>query len=520
YVPPEEALLYFILWLTLVVAIPVALVIAGNLLTGRDPALLLSAALVARLRAAARFCEGQPGADRQLFELAREGTSGLLKLRHLAGLLHKSRTTTPVAEIERLLLLLLAIRRVGADGDRLIPVAHFCRETAQALEAGASALPEAPEIALTGAAQPLGHQITLALQAIRKPPSPVHPDGQEPRRLLVPDAFTNPEYIRFALKVTLAVMLAYFTMDMLDWPGIHTIIITCFFVALGTVGESLHKATLRLSGCIVGGTLGILTILVLMPLMTDLGQLLLLVAAATFVAAWIGFGSERIAYAGWQLGLAFYLSTFQGFGPTLDMETARDRIVGLLLGNITIFVIFTTIWPVSVAGAARANLVKAVEHLAALFRSEEAETPHRAGFIEAIAQARAVMINEPFETRAVLTAHGRRPIDAGILAQVQAWLVPIAVILDLRREVPKSSDTAAYQVALAAWFQRAATWIRDGSGAGEIIGSLPEPPETTEPLGVWCRVLYQDIRAVLAQVGPKARPAPDVAPGGLSLARP
>ncbi|MBV8399103.1 MAG: hypothetical protein JOZ17_10225, partial [Acetobacteraceae bacterium] len=49
YVPPEEALLYFILWLTLVVAIPVALVIAGNLLTGRDPALLLSAALVARL---------------------------------------------------------------------------------------------------------------------------------------------------------------------------------------------------------------------------------------------------------------------------------------------------------------------------------------------------------------------------------------------------------------------------------------------------------------------------------------
>jgi multidrug resistance protein MdtO len=254
-----------------------------------------------------------------------------------------------------------------------------------------------------------------------------------------------------------------------------------------------------------------------MPLMTDLGELLLLVAAVTFVAAWIGFGSERISYAGWQIGLAFYLSTFQGFGPTLDMQTARDRVVGLLLGNILIFVIFTAIWPVSVAGVARANLVKAVEHLAGLFQSEEAEATHRAGFLEAIAQAREIMINEPFETESVLTAHGRRPIDAGILAEVQALFVPIAVILELRREMPKSVDIEAYHAALAAWFQRAAAWIRDGSGAAEITESLPEPAEATEPLGVWYRVLDQDIRAILAQVGPQARAAPGAAPGALGL---
>jgi multidrug resistance protein MdtO len=207
----------------------------------------------------------------------------------------------------------------------------------QALEVPAPLLPEVPEIILPGAAQPLGHRTTLALQAIREPHPPSQPVTQESRRLLAPDAFTNPEYIRFALKVTLAVMLAYFAMEMLDWPGIHTIIITCFFVALGTVGETVHKSMLRLLGCSVGAVLGIGTILLLMPLMTDLGQLLVLVAAVTFVAAWIGFGSERIFYAGWQIGLAFYLSTFQGFGPTLDMQTARDRVVGLLFGNILIF---------------------------------------------------------------------------------------------------------------------------------------------------------------------------------------
>ncbi len=518
YIPPEEALLHFLLWLALAVAIPVALVIIGNLLTGRDPALLVRTALVARLRAAARFCERQPEADRELETLAREGTAGLLKLRHLASLLHRSHQPAPVVEIQRLLVLLLAVKRVGDDRDQLIPVAQFCREAAQALEVGAAIFPAAPELTLAGAAQPLGNQIALALRTIRARPAPAQPVTKEPRQLLSPDAFTNPEHTRFALKVTLAVMLAYFAEDMLDWPGIHTIVITCFFVSLGTVGESVHKAALRLSGCILGGVLGIGTILLLMPLMTDLGGLLLVVAPVTFLAAWIGFGSERVSYAGWQLALAFYLSTFQGFGPTLDMETARDRIVGILLGNVIMFVIFTTIWPVSAARVVRANLVEAVEHLAALFRVDEAEETHRAGFAQAIAQARATVVNEPFETEAVLTADGRRPIDAGILAQVQALFVPISIILDLRRHIPKSTAIVTYHAALASWFQSVAAWIGNERGLSQSIASPPELPEATEPLGVWHRVLDQDIRAILAQVGPQAQSAPNATPGGLSLA--
>jgi multidrug resistance protein MdtO len=415
----------------------------------------------------------------------------------------------------------VAVKRVGQEAecwDRLVPVAQFCQQAAQALEDGASVLPEVLEITLPGDARPLGNRIVLALQEIREPPAPAHPLTQEPRRLLVSDAFTNPDYTRFALKVTLAVMLAYFAEDMLDWPGIHTMVITCFFVSLGTVGDSLHKATLRLSGCIVGAVLGIGTILLLMPAMTYLGQLLLVVAVVTFLAAWIGFGSERIAYAGYQIGLAFYLCTFQGFGPMLDMETARDRVIGILLGNIIIFVIFTTIWPVSAAGVARASLAKAIEHLAALFRADEAEAAHRAGFTEAIAQARAVMVTEPFETQAVLAADGRRPIDAGILAQVQALFVPVAVIRDLRRQLPKSVDIGTYQAALECWFKRAAAWIRDGTDAAEITQSRPEPPEATEPVGVWYRLLDEDIRSILAQVAPEARAAPDAAPGELRLA--
>ncbi|MBV8457222.1 MAG: FUSC family protein [Acetobacteraceae bacterium] len=519
FVPPVEALLRFLLWLVLVVAIPVALVIIANLLTGRDPAQLLRAGLVERLRAAAGFCDGQPGADRKLAALALEGTTGLLKLRHLSGLLHKSTSPVPVAEIQRLLLLLLTVKRVGGNMEDLAAVAQFCREAAQALEQRAPVLPQVPEVELPGVVGPLGHRITVQLQAIREPPAPEHPVSEQPRRLLAPDAFTNPEYTHFALKVTLAVMLAYFAEDMLDWPGIHTIVITCFFVSLGTVGETLHKAILRLSGCIVGAALGLATILALMPLMTNLGDLLLVVAPVTFLAAWIGFGSERISYAGWQIGLAFFLSTFQEFGPTLDMATARDRVVGILLGNIIIFVIFTAIWPVSAAGVVRDHLARAVEHLAALFRTDEGEAAHRAGFADAVVQARAIMVNEPFETRTVVAADGRgRPVDAVILAQVQALFVPVAAILDLRRQIPTSSAIAAYQAALASWFDRAAAWIRDGSAADEITRGLPEPPQTAEPAGFWHRLLDEDIRAILAQIGPEARTAANTAPGELGLA--
>ena len=41
FIPPEEALVRFLLWLSLAVALPIILVIVANLLTGRDPARLL-----------------------------------------------------------------------------------------------------------------------------------------------------------------------------------------------------------------------------------------------------------------------------------------------------------------------------------------------------------------------------------------------------------------------------------------------------------------------------------------------
>ena len=535
--PPEEALVRFLLWLSLAVALPIILVIVANLLTGRDPARLLYQALAERLATAARFCTGESGAERRLEAQAFEGTAQLHKLHHLAGLLHRGRPrlvwgASLIDEIGRLGLLLLAWLRVGGDArDPLVPAAVACRRAERALQHEEAPSAEPVTLTATGAAQPVADRISRALRAIEETLAGAAA-GQEARgaakathRLLAADAFTNPEYARFALKVTMAVMICYFAMSMTDWPGIHTCVITCFFVALGTVGDTIHKATLRFIGCLIGAALGLGSILLLMPLMTDLGDLLLLLAPVTLLAAWVASGSERIAYAGLQISLAFYLVVLQGYGPTIDMYTARDRTIGILFGNIVIFVIFTTIWPVSVANIVRTNLAKALEQLAALMGlgagadgevSQAARSAAEMAFGQAITQARAVLVNDPFETSEVRRAAGRRPIDAAVVEQVGRLFIPVSAILDLRTDLaghdlpqPMHDAIRAHHQAQGAWFQQAASWTRSGEGAGEVSGSLPEPPPLSGPgdhlaaFATWYRLLHEDIRKILDEVGPQ-----------------
>jgi len=216
------------------------------------------------------------------------------------------------------------------------------------------------------------------------------------------------------------------------------------------------------------------------------------------------------------------------------MYTARDRTIGILFGNIVISVIFITIWPVSVANVVRMHLARALEQLAALLAlrvrgdsevSQSARSAADAAFGQAIAQARAVLVNDPFETSEVRRAAGSRPIDAAVVEQVGRLFIPISAILDLLtdmagHDLPQLTQDAirAYHQALAGWFRLAASWTRSGEGAGEVVDGLPEPPTLPGPgdhltaLATWYGVLHQDICKILEEVGPQPRPvtAPSV----------
>ena len=531
-VPPEEALVQSLLWLSVVVAMPVALVVAANLLTGRRPAALLRAALGDRLAACADFCDGRPGAAAALAASAR-GDQRLVALQtrlHAAsGPAAGPDYAVAVRETQRLALALLAWPilarhegRNGQDDPRLRPFGAWCQTTASAFRPGGTVTLE-PPAAMPGddAARPLAVEIDRAAQgishALAGTATPAVRGDAEPRPgLISSQAVHDPETARYALKVTLAVMLCYAAEELLDWPAIHTCVVTCFFVSLGTLGETLHKATLRIFGALVGGGLGILTILLLMPVMTDLGDLLLALAAVTLLSGWIATGSERISYAGWQIGLAYYLTVLQGYGPTLDMQTARDRVIGIVLGNAIVLLVFTSLWPVRGMAAARRPLAAAVVALAGLMRLErldarEADRRRRllqADYGTAMNRVRGLVASSGFEPAPLRRAAGR-PLDAGALEALDGILLDMSVILNTRDDpqckAATSTDrqaTLAYHDAVADWLERCAGAVRDAEAVATLAPGMPSPPQAaTSGLparAIWYGVLDRDLRSIVA----------------------
>ncbi|GAA5628577.1 hypothetical protein Brsp05_03876 [Brucella sp. NBRC 12953] len=220
--------------------------------------------------------------------------------------------------------------------------------------------PQLAEDALTGGA---AKAIRQALNTLAGQQEPHYKKGAG-ERFFAADAFTNPAYQRFALKTTLAAILCYMFYAAINWQGIHTAMVTCYVASLGTAGDTLHKLALRIAGCLIGAVIGVASIIFLMPQMESVGGLMLLVFFVALLAAWVAGGSEKLSYAGVQIGLAFTLTVLQGFGPTTDMDTARDRILGVLVGNLAVYLVSTLIWPAPVVTVIRQHLAQAARKIA------------------------------------------------------------------------------------------------------------------------------------------------------------
>ena len=174
---------------------------------------------------------------------------------------------------------------------------------------------------------------------------PVSEHRAKPKSLFVPDAFTNPAHVQFALKVTLAAMFCYIVYSAIDWNGISTAFITCTFIALESTEATLYKGTLRIVGCLIGGALALFTIVFLMPHMETIVSLLVVTALVSAIGGWVVTGSQRISYAGLQIAYAFFISVFQGYAPDADLDNVRNRVVGILFGLTVTAVVFKYIWP-------------------------------------------------------------------------------------------------------------------------------------------------------------------------------
>jgi uncharacterized membrane protein YccC len=212
-----------------------------------------------------------------------------------------------------------------------------------------------------------GAGLTVVLNLLFLPDAPGLPEHlPKSRSFFVSDAFTNPAHVHFALKVTFAAMFCYIFYMAIDWPGLHTALITCTFIALESTGATLHKGVLRIGGCVIGGALALFTIVFLMPHMETIASLVVVVACAAAIAGWVATGSELVSYGGLQLAFAFFYSVFQGYAPDTDLDNVRNRVVGILLGLIVTGLVFQYIWPERTIDRLRAALRAALQQLARL----------------------------------------------------------------------------------------------------------------------------------------------------------
>jgi multidrug resistance protein MdtO len=326
--PGPEPIVRAVLWVWVAVVYPAGVAVGVNLvLLPADPEPVLRREVVARLRSVARGLAPQRDSDeaqdvaKELTAFSAQGTTPLTRLMRLAELRDSSLAPMRVERMAKIHLLmrlvdsaaLLAdtpVRRSSEEQARLLDLAAECERYAESVATGGKPLPlrvGRTELRARSALTPVIDEIE---RLVRELPAAEALVVNEPRATggwWAADALSNRDYAHFAVKVTLAAMLCYVVYTAVDWDGIHTCMITCAVVALGSAGATVHKSALRLVGCVIGGGLALASIVFLVPHMTSIGSLALLVAAVTAPSAWIAMGSERTAYLGMQIAFTFYL---------------------------------------------------------------------------------------------------------------------------------------------------------------------------------------------------------------------
>ncbi|RQQ52075.1 FUSC family protein [Burkholderia stagnalis] len=496
-VPFGEAATRGLMYAWLMVAIPVGVAIVVNILIAPSPRRLACARLAQRLRLAAQRLRGSgDDATRAAFDASlREGDQQLLTWLKLSKLEGSSSAADVVALRQAIAsstaILVAAALATREPGARLpdafaMPVAATLDEMAGMLEQGgypvdiALALP--PDDALPPLARVAAADLRDAIMHFAEPADPARaapatsaappasPSPAAPRGgFFLPDARTNPDHIRYALKTTAAAMFCYLLYLQLDWSGIHTCFITCYMVSLGTTAETVEKLTLRIAGCIAGALIGTAAIVFVVPSLSSIGQLMALTFAGASIAAWVAFGSPRIAYAGFQIAFAFFLCVLQGPSPGFDLTLARDRTIGILLGNVVVYLVFTRVWPVSIGkqvDAALAALLDQWRRLAQVAQPAE----RRAKAADAFARHRAIAQ------------------DLGLIHYEPSWVRPAPAWVATRRRTLAELDALEAPLFLlaertpgdAAIGERLARVSHD-AGSGDSGAGADTPPPAPSP---------------------------------------
>jgi multidrug resistance protein MdtO len=237
-----------------------------------------------------------------------------------------------------------------------------------------------------------------------------------------PGAWSNPEYLTYATKLSLCATLCYVIYNALAWPSASTATLTVLVAGVTSSGATNQKMLFRILGATIGGVIfGIGCIVFVYPFAGSVLSFLISVAVVSFIGAWIA-RSAHMGYVGLQIVFSFYLVAFQeysiplggpagqaqlvsrvhGFGAPLQMIQARDRLMGVLIALIVMWVIFHQLHPKRVVDRMRlclARLLRMEADLISLIRSRETGrvTALREDVVALVLEVRGLAEAIPFE---------------------------------------------------------------------------------------------------------------------------
>jgi multidrug resistance protein MdtO len=265
------------------------------------------------------------------------------------------------------------------DPASLLRYKQIAADAQDAFECMARPEPVAHEFFL-GPHPTLLDRVGAILHAIRSMPTDAGPEEKHlvaiPAKkvpLFIPGGFTNLANIAFGLKLSLCATTCYILYNALAYPGISTCVITVFITGLTTTGAIKQKFALRLLGSMLGGLMGLGATAFVFPNMDSITSLVVLISILAFIAGWVAQG-RRFSYVGMQIAFSFYLVAFEGFSAPTKLAPPRDRLVGILLALVVMWIVFDQIWPVRTVNVMRRALATLLHDGAKLFRLPEGTT--------------------------------------------------------------------------------------------------------------------------------------------------
>lgn len=143
--------------------------------------------------------------------------------------------------------------------------------------------------------------------------------------------------VRQALSAGLALVLIPLIWKWFYFPGATQIGVTALIALQADPVETWRKGFLRLSGCLVGGGLGLF--LLGTPVAHSLVPWTLAYFGLLFLFSYIDHGDSRCSYLGLQAGIALTVTLVQDMGPAVNLEPPVVRLCSILTGVLLLNVI-------------------------------------------------------------------------------------------------------------------------------------------------------------------------------------